>query len=180
MMLLAKSNLLEKASEKFDENNSLKCWVKQERGHQLYVFSVYFPNQETLSVQWVDAKQYIAAYVQGLLLDKAVERWNLYLFFLVGETVDSQLQYVIEQDKYSTRKIVLDEVGDHLNDKNISNMISETLFLLEIKADSINDTDNIDDILKSKHSEVFDFIATHRDENTKDVFDEMTKKLGQE
>ena len=89
------------------------------------------------------------------------------------------MQYTIEQDKYSTRKVVLDEVGTQPIDDDIVKMISETLFLLEIESVAISKTDNIDRILKSKHSTVFDFMATHGADNTKDVFDEMTRQLGQ-
>ena len=179
-MLLTKSKLLEKASEKFENNDTLQCWEKEEYEHQLYVFSIYLPNQQALSIQWEETKKYIAAYVQGLLLDKSVERWNLYLFFLVGDTVDVQLQYTIEQDKYSTRKVVLDAVGAQPSDDYIIKVITDTLFLLDIESLTIAKTVNIESILKNKHAAAFDFMTTHRDDNSKEAFDEMTRQLGQE
>lgn len=178
-MLLNRSHLLDGVSETFEGNSSLQCWEKKENDHILYVFSIYFPTEELLTIHWEEAKKYIAAYVQGLLLEKSVERWNLYLFFLVGETVDSQLQYVIEQDKYSTRKVVWDEVGDCPNDDGIVKIISEALFLLDIESMNNCDSDDISSILKTSHSAVFDFLEAHRNDNTKDIFDKMTRLLGQ-
>ena len=179
-MSLSKSDLLDRAEEKFESNDTLQCWVKQEHDHQLYVFSIYFINQHALSLQWEEAKKYIAAYVQGLLLDKSVERWNLYLFFLVGESVDTNVQYTIEQDKYSTRKIVFGDVGTHPSDDDIVNLIMDTLFLLDIETVTTAKTDDINNILKSKHPAVYDFMTTHGSDKTQDVFDEMTKLLGKE
>jgi DNA repair exonuclease SbcCD ATPase subunit len=148
-MLLKKSKLLDKTEESY-EKPLLNCWEKKENHHLLYVFSVYIENQQELKANWKKVKNYIATYVQGLLLEKAVERWNLYIVFFVKNEIDNELKYKIEQDKFSTRKIVLDNMQKEFSEEEIMDKVEDLIFRLDIDNKLIEKEENI----KSKDKKI--------------------------
>lgn len=89
------------------------------------VFSFFFESEKELDENWEIITSSIAAYYQSELDDdtKEFERWNIYILFLVKENVNNQLKYKIENDKFSSRKIVQDNMLDTINEDSISQLI---------------------------------------------------------
>ncbi|MGF1765420.1 ABC-three component system middle component 1, partial [Aliivibrio kagoshimensis] len=85
--------------------DNLSCWKKQESNYNIYIFAIQCKTEKELSEVYSHLRDYIALYFQGQLLTKDVERWNIYQVFLVEHKVSKSLELMIEQDKYSTRKI---------------------------------------------------------------------------
>ncbi|TWI15512.1 ABC-three component system middle component 1 [Sphingobacterium siyangense] len=90
------------------------------------VFTLFFENKAILYHAWKDIYSSVAAYFQtGLPVDAEFERWNIYLLYICRESVDKELQYKIENDRFACRKIVLGDFADELDDNLVNNLISE-------------------------------------------------------
>lgn len=55
------------------------------------------------------------------------ERWNLYFFYLCEKKVKDSIKYQIENDKYFSRKIVIDESRLKLTSESIEYLISKNI-----------------------------------------------------
>lgn len=85
---------------------NLKCW-KYSKEYEIYIFTKVFENEEELINNWETINETIAIEFQSTL-EKDVSIWNLYLILFVREDVKVERKLEIEQDKYSTRKIIKD------------------------------------------------------------------------
>lgn len=113
---------------------------KLERSYKVHIFSMVIKDQKELLEVWEDICSDIALSFQAEL--KAdIEIWNIYILFLVQENVNSQVRYLIEQDKYSSRKLVVEGVKDSIDEEYINELIKEKLFHVSIVEDS-NSNDN--------------------------------------
>jgi hypothetical protein len=177
-MLLNEINVFNDTNEVLPEGCNLKCWEKKEENYKIHIFSTIINSQSDLEKNWKGINSYIATYFQGLILDKSVERWNLYFFIFVNEKVSINTKYKIEQDKFSTRKIVIDEIPKDSNDEYIKNRIEEELFHFSIgHAQEYNET-KIDEILNTNHNAVFNHIRINaklriNDNELKSIIEEL-------
>ncbi len=106
----------------FDINKyDLKCWGIDD-DNPMYVFSKEFDTEEELNKNWENINSTVAIEFQSKL-ENQVSIWNLYLIFLIHESISIESKYKIEKDKFSTRKVVIDNILD-VSDENIKNLIS--------------------------------------------------------
>lgn len=91
------------------------------------VFSFIFDSENMLSQNWESITGTIASYYQSKIEDKGrdFECWNIYILFIVKEEISTQLKYKIENDKFSSRKIVQDKMSNSINADLISQLIWE-------------------------------------------------------
>lgn len=89
------------------------------------VFSFIFETENVLSHNWKSITGTIASYYQSKYEKEGedFERWNIYILFLIKEEVSTQLKYKIENDKFSSRKIVQDKIIDAITEDSISQLI---------------------------------------------------------
>lgn len=87
------------------------------------IIFVRFSGIEALSKTWKDFNSYVAAEYMTLIKDE-YSKWNFYVFYLSNEYVGKKLKYEIENNKFSSRKIVIEEKNS-LSDKEIALLISE-------------------------------------------------------
>jgi len=82
--------------------------LKVEFGGDISVFAFSFESESDLSDNWKKITSSVAANYQSAFDNEKnnFERWNIYILFLVQTPVGSQLKYRIENDKFSSRKIV--------------------------------------------------------------------------
>lgn len=129
--------VLKNRSEVFSQFK-IDSWVKTQQNYDINLFTILLDDNNQLSECWEILTNNIAVHFQSLL-EKDIEIWNIYVLFVVKGIVDKGLKYKIEQDKYSTRKIVYDNFevtknGDY--DLAIQNIIDNKLFgfqLYELK-----------------------------------------------
>ncbi len=74
---------------------------------KLPCFFIEIENNKKLREIWMKASDMIAINFQSRLKNE-FSIWNIYLFFMVKETVESELKYSIENDTFSSRKIVIE------------------------------------------------------------------------
>lgn len=108
-----------------------------ENTYSCNAFVISLSTEEELKLYWEDYRNDIASYFQAEL-SVEIEIWNIYLFFVVREPVGRELKYRIQQDKYSSRKIVIcDEafIVDHFyvdGELDVEKMLKECLFSVQI------------------------------------------------
>ena len=91
------------------------------------VFTFSFETENELNEQWKAIVSAIATYYQAEFEGEETdfERWNIYIFFLVNEPVGTQLKFKIENNKFSTRKIVCDRVAAGIHEDLIPQLIKD-------------------------------------------------------
>lgn len=108
-----------------------------EKSYSCNAFVVTLNTEEELKLFWEDYRNDIASYFQAEL-QVEIEIWNIYLFFVVLEPVSRELKYRIQQDKYSSRKIVLcneTHIVEHFYTKgqlDVEQMLQKCLFSVQI------------------------------------------------
>lgn len=160
-----------------DENivfEGLECWIKEEDNYDIYIFSIQLEDKKKLLEIHEELRDYIAIYFQSQFLEKNIERWNIYQFFFIKDKIDEVTKQLIEQDKFSTRKIIHDGLHKVINDEDINLIIEEELFKFEYTQRGLA-TESIDEFLaKKKHIEVISILDKDID------FEELIKTLGHE
>lgn len=98
------------------------------------VFTLLFEEECLLKNNWKDLYSSIAAYFQADLPSSAeFERWNMYIFYICRETVEKELQYKIENDRFACRKIVLGNRKDEINEGFVEKIISQYITNSDLK-----------------------------------------------
>lgn len=60
-------------------------------------------------------------------------RWNIYLVMLCPDRLDIREKYVIENDRYAARKVVLDNQGEHPTIEMVEKLINVELLGADLK-----------------------------------------------
>lgn len=90
------------------------------------VFFFTFADAPALSDNWEKMQKAIAGYYQTGLADEAeFERWNIYIFYLCREVVASELKYRIQNDRFSSRKVVVENFSGSVGEKDLNELIAE-------------------------------------------------------
>lgn len=112
---------------------SVNSWVEEGTDFNYYIFVSENPSESSLNSMWEQLNNDIALHFQSNL-KKSIEIWNIYTFYFVRDKISKETKYRIEQDKYCSRKIVFDGLGDIASDKKmIKKKINETLFVIDLK-----------------------------------------------
>ncbi|WP_027421080.1 ABC-three component system middle component 1 [Crocinitomix catalasitica] len=181
-MPLNKAKHIIQSLKKKDETISfenLTCWEYKEDNYSLYMFSIQLKNQDELLKIHEELRDYIAIYFQSQILEKDIERWNIYQFFFIQEKVEDNTKQKIEQDKFSTRKIILDNLKKSLLDEQIKSLINLELFEFKIETRKI-DTDTVDEKLNKEHSSLLALIDKIGNSNLDDSLELILNSLGNE
>ena len=138
-------------------DHGLVCWQKKEKDFNIHIFSAVFDNAKDLMEHYEKIRDDIAIYFQSQALTLDIERWNLYLFYFLGECLREDFKQKIQQDKFSMRKIVVDQSGKVFTEEYIKDKISAELFTFEIGERIIN-KQSVKDYLEKDHKQVIDFL----------------------
>lgn len=74
-------------------------------------FFIYIKDDEILSKKWKAITEFIAIHFQSSLKDE-FSLWNIYLFFVLENEGKDDLKYIIENDTFSSRKIIVAPMQD--------------------------------------------------------------------
>ena len=97
----------------------------------IHVFFLKTEKVETLFNTWRNINSWFAGNFQTELKSE-FETWNLYLLFLTQEKVNPKLKYQIENDTFSSRKIVIEELDNY--DEIITNYITNNNLEFDYKS----------------------------------------------
>ena len=123
-----------KHMQKLYDNPDINHWVK-DYGVRCHIFTIQIVPETDLADIWEDFTNTIAGNFQTDFEDE-YESWNVYVVFLAEFEIDRALKYKIENDKYSSRKIVMDEISPPIDNDKIVELISKRIFQLDIGPDA--------------------------------------------
>jgi hypothetical protein len=125
------------------------------------MFSFFFETENLLNDNWESITSSIGSYYQSKLDDEEseFERWNIYILFIVKEQVNIQLKYKIENDKFSSRKIVQENFTRALNTDSVSELIAKHILNSDLSISELNDPQTSERILTySSDSKIYGLI----------------------
>jgi len=94
-----------------------------EFGGKIPILITRFNTLDALKSQWKDFNSYIATEL-NISIDDEYSRWNFYIFYLSDMEVPKSVKYEIENNKFNSRKIVIENCM-LITDAIINNIISE-------------------------------------------------------
>lgn len=164
--VLKESDMFEKYS-----NSNLKCWINNDNGFDIYIFTITVEDEAQLNEIWIAFISDIAVYFQSKLTEK-IEIWNIYTIFFVRKKISSFIKYKIEEDRYSTRKIVMDNYeNEQYSKKSEEDIIIEKLFDFTIQTQEqyIEENMNNKHLLLSNDSDLYKIVSGKPIENIKEA-----------
>ena len=127
-------------TEKFEFLNNLfapfsPVLMKVEFVGDISVFAFMFDNESDLNDNWKKITSSVAAYYQSTFEreQKDFERWNIYILFIVKTPVSFQLKYKIENNKFSSRKIVHDNETENITIDMIESLIEKYIVVSDLQ-----------------------------------------------
>lgn len=105
-------------------------------GGNILVAIVQFDSIDSLKSQWKQFNSFISAELLPLKRDE-FSKWNFYVFYISKEA-DKELKYEIENNKFSSRKIVVKNCSDEIDNEFIELIIKEHI-TNEISVDITNE-----------------------------------------
>lgn len=182
-MFLNKPEIIEMIKQESGNNlfDLVECRIKSENHYNVYIFTLILKDQDELLENWKDISSDIAIHFQGGL-ESDIEIWNIYILFLVQGSVDSQTRYLIEQNKYSSRKLVIEYVKGPIDKEFIENIVNDKLFNVKVDSDSNKSipTKSISVILGNKYENLFSVINDSGQEKPSVLFTKYLELLKNE
>lgn len=139
--------------EIFHKEEDLKCYIYNQgsENYKIHIFSIQFKDEQELLENCEKLNDTIAFSFQSNLKEN-IEKWNVYLFLFVQGTITKSTKISLEQNKYATRKIIID------NQLNLENrhkeIIKDKLFLKELLfVDGQKETNNKNKIREEDSSQ---------------------------
>lgn len=93
-------------------------------GGKLPIVIVRFSEIDALRKNWKELNSFLAAEYMTSIKDEYA-KWNFYIFYYSIDSVEKQLKYEIENNKFSSRKIVIDSFQRDISNVDIKEIISE-------------------------------------------------------
>ena len=150
-------DLYEKGKELLNNEDNIewfdkvRCWVRKEAGYNIYIFQVIINDENELEKYYETITASIAIDFQATL-DKAIEKWNIYLIFECKKEINWKIKQKVEQDKYAVRKLIWDELcEDEIGTKEY---IESHLFSLKFTQNSSKIQDEVSLIEKIKEMDL--------------------------
>jgi len=141
--------------------------------YALNIICCAFDNEKDLKDYWKTIVDNVALHVQSKL-EKIIELYNVYIIFFIQE-INEQLVYKIEQDKYSSRKIIIKK-NMPMSEEELKDIVSKRLFYFDIEK-SENDF-SISEILKNCEKEFYEYIDSKdliKDEEIDEIVNILNK-----
>lgn len=138
-------------------------------GSNIPIILVQFKNLKDLEIFWKELNSLITAEYL-IKLENDFSKWNSYVFFITAP-VSKSLKYEIENNKFSTRKIVIEMETPVINDQVINRTISEHIvnndIKFNVKSTNIGEfskneliSNYFDDLIKDNSKKFDDIILT--------------------
>lgn len=141
-------------------------------GGTIPAFFIKIENEEKLAAKWKAITEFIAIHFQSSLRNE-FSVWNIYLFFILENEIRNDLKYTIENDTFSSRKIIINPlegidsiINEHIKNNNID--IQSAIAIEEIVFEANSDIwkilgefshkKRISDDIKNGHNKIINII----------------------
>lgn len=132
--------LLRNAKKNYADRQ-LEYWIYEvdaKAKYSCHLFTLVCNDNDSLNDYWEDLTENIAINFQ-INLEEEIERWNIYLLFLLENEVPKEIKYKIEQDKYCCRKLVEDNLKTNdFSEEYISELTNKKIFSIHSVSNEAN------------------------------------------
>ncbi len=170
---------IKKSQEDVPEFEQLHCWEKSFEDYKIYIFSIQIDKESDLIEVSEKLRDFIAIYFQSQLLEKMVEKWNLYQVVIVNEEVEPSIKQKVEQDKFATRKIVISNLSKNLSELDIKKLISDEIFNFTITPTK-KDFIPLKSSISIEDKEVINLVLKYSNSGVKENIDAIVSRLNNE
>ncbi|NDV45892.1 hypothetical protein D0T49_02355 [Paludibacter sp. 221] len=121
--------------QEFDLENSQVFHYKNDENLIINVFFL-FANKKNIENQWKVFSNIIAAKFQNsdyMSENKDFEKWNFYIIYISKEKLPKELKNRIENDRFSSRKIVEDNYSNDFNSDEANKLIIKHITNTDLK-----------------------------------------------
>ncbi|HEX8013961.1 MAG TPA: ABC-three component system middle component 1 [Flavobacterium sp.] len=148
-----------------------------EYGNNIPVIFIRFKDLGCLEKQWKEFNSYITAEYL-IKLQNDFSKWNTYVFYIAEKTVTKALKYEIENNKFSSRKIVIESEKLDVDSAVIEGVISEYIINDNIKFDV--ESEDVDEFVKNEKIDeairvVYSKSDSIKENNLKKILDKIEK-----
>ncbi|KEQ31653.1 hypothetical protein N180_15560 [Pedobacter antarcticus 4BY] len=130
------------------QSETLRCWKRQQGAFNIHFFTSIHHSQDELISSYGRIRDYIAIYFQGNYLKLDIERWNIYQIHLLTFKIDADFKQLVEQDKFATRKIIIDSLSQVPDEHYIKDLINKQMFQFSIERRVVNNLSIMEVITK--------------------------------
>jgi len=113
------------------------CKIYHYRNEDDFRINVFFlkANSDIIDKNWKRFSNIVAANYQTseYMSNKEFDRWNFYIVYMSKDKVSKELQNKIENDKFSSRKIVEDSYNNVFNDDEANRLIIKHITNADLK-----------------------------------------------
>lgn len=164
-------SLIEINNLDFHIENSNVCHYRNEDNFRINIF-IFEANKNTINDNWKRFSSMVAANYQNsnYMSDKEFDRWNFYIIYLSKDEISKELKNQIENDKFSSRKIVEDSYDKKFNDAEANSLIVKHITNTDLKETLLKTNDKIQEEYKPINNEIWKLIpnamSLSRDKDT--------------
>ena len=102
------------------------CRVYHYRNEDNFRINIFFLQADnvTINENWKRFSNMVAANYQNseYMSDREFDKWNFYIIYISKDTLSKELKNKIENDKFSSRKIVEDSYSEEFNDNEANRL----------------------------------------------------------
>ncbi len=143
----------------FDMDN---CGVYHYRNDDDFKINVFFlqAKKDIINSIWKRFSNMIADNYQNsdYMSDKEFDRWNFYIIYISNDEISKELKNQIENDKFSSRKIVEDSYDKEFNDVEANRLIIKHITNTDLKEILLKTNDKIHEEYKPINNNVWKLI----------------------
>lgn len=141
--------------------SKIKCFKENKDKYNIYIFVVTIDNQEDLLNYYSTITAAIATEFQ-LQLEKKIEKWNIYLVFQCENSISEASKNTVEQDKYSSRKMVWDKLcsSEINNAAYLSNRLLKLSIVESEDSNGLSTPPNLRDQIKEMDKELYKILMS--------------------
>lgn|SRR5574343_24814 len=152
-------------------------------GDNIPVIFIQFNDLNDLEKFWKEFNSFMTAEYL-IKLKNEFSKWNSYVFYLSESIIEKPLKYEIENNKFSTRKIIIESINTTIDTSILENILSEHIINdnIEFKVES----QEIDSFSKNEAIELalestsFNKTNDIKEENLLKVLDHLEKTISDE
>lgn len=151
-------------------------------GGKIIACFVQFNTSQNLKDEWKDFNNFITAKHLPNIKDE-YSKWNFYIFYISTEIVSKELKYEIENNKFSSRKIIIENivvVNQEFIQKTVSEYITNDCVRFKVKVDEIEIFSRNLTINQALTKSSFNRLKTIKEENLIEALYNLEKTLKDE
>ena len=152
-------------------------------GNKIPIIFIKFKSISDLEINWKEFNSFITAEYL-LKMENEFSKWNSYLFYLAEKPIPKSLKYEIENNKFSTRKAIVESDSHEINSEVIDQIISEFIIINNInfkverkEIESFAKNVFIDEALEQALAKS---LITLKEENLLEILNNLEKNLKDE